>query len=927
MPNQNPEQITRDEIDRKLISVGYILQNKAEMDLHAGIGVIVREYPTSSGPMDYAIFIDGVAVGVIEAKPTSWGEHISTVELQSEDYANAGLKWIVNNEPLRFIYETTDELTMFRDRHDAKYRSRRLFTFHRPEELKRLIDDSQSNVSSGKNTLRNRLRGFPKLIDNGFRECQFIAINNLEQSFSDNRPRALIQMATGAGKTYTAISEIYRLLKYGKAKRVLFLVDTKNLGIQAENEFQAFKPFDDIHRFTELYQVQRLKSSSISSDSKVCISTIQRMYSILKEEELDEALEEDSATEYGWGKPIREVIYNCKYPVEFFDFIFIDECHRSIYNLWQQVLDYFDAFQTGLTATPDKRTLGYFNKNIVSEYTREQAIIDGVNVGSDEWVIKTRITDGGGVISEPIVEKRERLSRKKRWEQMDEELEYQSVEIDKTVVIPDQIRTILTEFKRACQNLVFRERIDNQNRFELPKTLIFAKDNSHAEDIVHLCREVFNEGNEFCQKITYSEINAQTLLNSFRNSYYPRIAVTVNMIATGTDVKPIECLLFLRDVKSKNYFEQMTGRGTRILSLEELQRVSPSAKTNKDRFVLFDAVGVLKSLKTENRSLEREPGTSLANLLMQIATGSKNEDVLTSCAGRITRLIQSCDRDQIQHFKEISPERTLNRLAGDLLNCFDEDKIYEHARANGVSIPTQEDMDKARSKLLVDATSPFNNPKIREFLIQARKISEQFISNEIDEIVDSDFSTVQLERAKEIRKSFKSFIEENVDKIDALSIIFHQNYMRRTLTWKIIDELYSTLKGASPSFTVKNLSNVYYIIDSNTCKNPLTKMVDIISFIRYELGQSHKIFAFKEVVNKKFKDWIFYKNKGGFGFNQEQNDWLKEIRDHIGESGCLDQDDFEYTPFIEKGGLGKFALLFGTNYANVIKEVNIALQA
>jgi type I restriction enzyme R subunit len=168
-------------------------------------------------------------------------------------------------------------------------------------------------------------------------------------------------------------------LKYAKAKRVLFVVDTKNLGEQAEQESMAYLPHDDNRKFTELYGVIRLKSSYTPDDNQVYISTIQRMYSILKGTELDESAEEINPNEYKQREPA-PVIYNENIPIEFFDFIVIDECHRSIYNLWKQVLDYFDVFQIGLTATPDNRTFGYFNKNIVSDYGYEKAVIDGVLV-------------------------------------------------------------------------------------------------------------------------------------------------------------------------------------------------------------------------------------------------------------------------------------------------------------------------------------------------------------------------------------------------------------------------------------------------------------------------------------------------------------------------------------------------------------------
>ena len=338
-------------------------------------------------------------------------------------------------------------------------------------------------------------------------------------------------------------------------------MDTRGLGEQAEREFMAYHPNDDHRSFAELYGVSRLRRSYIPKDAQVCISTIQRMYSILRGEELDESAEETSFSEFVTADKQRpkEVVYNEKYPPEFFDVIIVDECHRSIYNVWQQVLEYFDAFIIGLTATPDKRTFAFFDENIVSEYPREQAIIDGVNVGEDIFMIETEITKNGGKILKQQVEYRNRLTREKRWEQLDEDVEYKPTELDKDIVNPSQIRTVIRAFKDSLFTQLF------PRRKEVPKTLVFAKTDSHADDIIKIVREEFGEGNEFCRKITYSAENPEEALSALRNDFYPRIAVTVDMIATGTDVKPLECLIFMRDVRSKNYFEQMKGRGTRTL--------------------------------------------------------------------------------------------------------------------------------------------------------------------------------------------------------------------------------------------------------------------------------------------------------------------------------------------------------------------------
>ena len=481
------------------------MQGKSRIDWNASRGIAVKEYFTDVGPADYVLFVDKKPVGIIEAKRDEEGHRLTVVEGQSSEYASSKLKYL-NNDPLPFVYESTGKLTRFTDQRDPNPRSRPVFSFHRPETFEECLKKEKP--------LRERLLDIPELRTAGLRDCQIIAISNLEKSFKDNRPRALVQMATGSGKTYTAITFIYRLLKFADAKKVLFLVDTKNLGEQAEQEFMAYVPNDDNRKFTELYNVQRLRSSYISSDSQVCISTIQRLYSILKGEELDEKTEEENPAERGWQpKEPLPVVYNEKIPIEEFDFVVIDECHRSIYNLWQQVLDYFDAFLIGLTATPDKRTFGFFNENVVSEYSHEEAVADGVNVGYDVYTIETEISKNGAKINaREFVDRREKLTRKKRWEQLDEDFTYTSKKLDRDVVNLSQIRHVIRTFKEKLPEIF-------PGRKEVPKTLIFAKNDSHADDIINIVREEFGEGNAFCKKVTYkAEEDPKSVLSDFRNA-------------------------------------------------------------------------------------------------------------------------------------------------------------------------------------------------------------------------------------------------------------------------------------------------------------------------------------------------------------------------------------------------------------------------
>lgn len=913
--DMTPEEKARCVIDDKLCQSGWVIQDLKRLNLTASLGVAVREFPTSTGEVDYALFVDGKPVGVVEAKQSQAGQSITDVEVQSGRYANSTFKWVKNDYTIRFAYEATDKLIRFTDYKDIKYRSRTVFSFHRPETLFDLIQQLD--------TIRNNMKQFPLLDVKGFRKCQINAINNLDQSFADNRPRALVQMATGAGKTFTAITSAYRLLKYGKMKRILFLVDTKGLGEQAEREFLAYTPNDDPRSFSQIYGVRRLKSSYMPNDVQICISTIQRMYSILKEEELDESAEEASFVEYvtAESKAPKEVAYNEKYPPEFFDCIIVDECHRSIYNVWSQVLTYFDAFIIGLTATPDNRTFAFFNKNIVSEYTREQAIIDGVNVGEDVFLIETEVGKNGAHLMKQMIEYRDRLSRAKRWRQMDEDVDYVPSQLDKKIVNPSQIRTVIRSFKENVFTTLF------PRRKEVPKTLIFAKTDSHADDIVQIVREEFGEGNDFCRKITYAVDNPESVLSSFRNDYNPRIAVTVDMIATGTDVKPIECLIFMRDVKSKNYFEQMKGRGTRVLSKEDLQKVTPSATENKDHFVIVDAVGVTKSRKSDTRPLERKPTVSMKELMMNVALGVKDKDTLTSLANRVIRLNSQMTQAEREQFKE-KVGATAGCVAERLLNAFDADIIFEQAQKNtGVSEPTEEQIKVAQRELVQAAVAPFHNPDIRDYIENVRRNHDQIIDSvNLDSVIFAGFDVQQEKNVNKVISSFHTFIEENKDEIVALRIIYDAAYKERPMVIEKLKELYEKLK--SEGITVERLWDCYAIKQPDKVKrSAMTQITDLISIIRFEMGYADTLMSFADKVNYNFMQWTFKKNAGHIQFTEEQMDWLRLIKDHIVASLSILPEDLELTPFDRKGGLLGFYDAFGDEYEKILQEMNEELVA
>lgn len=912
--NQNPEQLARDEIDRRLAASGWTVQGNKSIDHAVGNGIAVREYPTAVGPADYCLFSDKAALGVVEAKPDDWGAKITTVETQSGAYANASLKWVKNPEPLKFVYEATGKITRFTDARDPNPRSREVFTFHRPETL---LHWSRQNRS-----FRAGLHQMPALDETALRDCQIKAIKKLEVSFQEDRPRALVQMATGSGKTFTAITQVYRLLKFAGARRILFLVDTKNLGEQAEQEFMAYVPADDNRKFTELYTVQRLSSSFISPQADVCISTIQRMYSILKGEELADGAEDENPNERSSNR--REplpVIYNPNLPPEFFDVVVIDECHRSIYNLWRQVIEYWDSFLVGLTATPDARTYGFFQKNVVSEYTHEKAVADGVNVGNEVYLIETQVSaQGGNLTAQQLIEKRERQTRAKRWEQQAEDEAYTNTQLDRSVVVPDQIRTVIRAFRDSLPDIF-------PGRTEVPKTLIFAKTDSHADDIIQIVRQEFGKGNDFCRKITHQADDPKSVLSSFRNDYNPRIAVTVDMIATGTDVKPLECLVFMRDVKSANYFEQMKGRGTRVVSPDDLKKVTPSAKA-KTHYVIVDAVGVTKSVKTASQPLDTKPSIPFKDLAMEVMMGASDEDTVASLASRLSRLDRQLNPDDQKRIQD-KAGTPLRSIVRDLFDAIDADRVEALAtQTTGQTDPDEPALTMARNALVKEAANVFTGDLIT-LLDTIRREKEQTIDHDtLDQVLSAGWSGDVTENAKKIATDFEGWLRDHRDRIDALTIYFTQPARRSHVTFAMIKDLLATLKTDRPNLSPAHVWRAYAHLDEFKGENPISELTQLVALIRRVTGLDDRLTANEDRVRRNFQNWILRRHQGaGEKFTEPQMEWLRMIRDHVATSFRIEVDDLDYSPFDALGGLGRMYGLFGGGYASVMDEMNEALSA
>ena len=913
----SPEELARENIDKLLTACDWKVQDRKSINLSAAQGVAVREALLKDrDEVDYLLFVDGKAIGTVEAKPE--GFTLTGVEEQSGKYGKGLLdiypKW---RDPLTFAYESTGVETQFTNQLDPSPKSRNIFAFHKPETLLEWLEPDKQ--------LNTRLANLPTLDQmpkTNLWSAQIEAIRNLEKSLAANKRRALIQMATGSGKTYTAVNFVYRLIKLAGARRILFLVDRGNLGDQTLKEFQQFVTPDDGRKFTELYNVQHLQSAQLDRVSRVCISTIQRLYSMLRGEEIDPEIDERSGYELReslWKQP-PPVVYNPNVPIETFDFIITDECHRSIYNLWRQVLEYFDAYLIGLTATPSKQTIGFFNKNLVMEYGHEHAVTDNVNVPYDVYKIDTEITAAGSRVEKGFyVDKRDRLTRKVRWEQLDEDLAYQPNELDRAVVAPGQIRTVIRTFRDRLFTEIF------PGRTVVPKTLIFAKDDSHADDIVKIVREEFDKGNDFCQKITYRTTGAspKELIQRFRNSPNPRIAVTVDMIATGTDIKPLEIVMFMRSVKSRSFFEQMKGRGVRVISDTDFQSVTPDAKT-KTHFVIVDTVGVCERDKTDSRPLEQKPSVPLEKLMEHIAIGAREPELLSSLAGRLIRLEKRIEPDVRSEVEKLSGGKTLSNIARDLLDAIDPDKIESLGGTTSVS----------SQDLIRTAVAPIaSNPDLRKRILDIQRIADQTIDTvSQDKLLFAGADAKTSKAARDTINSFRDYIEQHKAEIEALQILYSRPFKKR-LTEESLRELEAKLK---PEFGPQPVPTLWNAFEKGGDRSELTRrggsrptnrsqtrrFTDLVSLVRTAIEPTTPLEPFEEHVRQRFDSWLKEKRAGGITFTGDQMIWLEKMRDYISASGSVDRGHLE-----ADNVLGPIYKVFGEKLWPLMEELNLTLAA
>lgn len=913
--NLMAEERARVLIDDQLRAAGWVVQSQGELNVFAGKGIARREavLKQGHGRVDYLLYVDRQVVGVIEAKPV--GHSLAGVEFQSTRYADGltdaqrARAVLTPGGRLPFVFEANGVETHVTNGFDPDARARAIFHFPRPETLAQLIRDAEADPA--RPTWRSKARAMPPLDTQRLRPAQIEAITGVERSLAEQHfDRSLVQMATGAGKTYTAVTQSYRLLSYGGFRRVLFLVDRNNLADQTLAEFENYRTPGEGRRFTELFPVQKLTGPTVLDSSNVVISTIQRVYKVLQGDEVTDA-DDPQLDAYVPDQPV-DVKYNPALPPEAFDLVIVDEAHRSIYGVWRRVLEYFDAHVVGLTATPGKQTFAFFRQNLVSEYTYAQSVADSVNVDFDIYRISTQISEHGSTIEAgTVVPKVDRRTRAQRLEELDDDLEYGRGQLDRAVTAKAQIRLVLETFRERLFTEIF------PGRAEVPKTLIFAKDDAHAEEIVQQVREVFGRGNDFAAKITYQARDPKGDLKTFRTSPSLRVAVTVDMIATGTDVKPLECVFFMRDVRSSQYFEQMKGRGARTISPADFQSVTPDAAT-KTRFVLVDAVGVTQH-EFVDAPLNRVKGVSLERLLKKAAALELSEDEAATLASRLAKLeLDLTDRERAE-LDEVAGE-PLKQIVGRLVEAVDPQ--LQAKRLEGASNP-----QAALRDLLDSAVEPLAaNPELRTRIVELRRTHDRVIDEVSRDVLTLAEGVPDAQRAHSTIESWKAYLEEHRDEISAIQVLQEARALR--VPFKDVQELADRIARPPHNWTPDELWAAYEQVDAGKVKHSARHtLTDLVSLLRYTLGLDAELVPYRELVEQRYQTWLAQQEQAGARFTVDQQWWIDNMVEVIVNSAGLSAEDLDAAPFDERGGVDGAVRDLGPDAGALVASLSEELTA
>lgn len=869
-----PENKARKQIDKLFEEAGWQIVSREDYAPNISAVAIEEGLLKHNKRADYFLFLNGKAVGVLEAKREDLKEDLSCACEQAELYAKGvPLKYQAYQRPLPIIYLSNGKQVLFKDFRDPNSKLIELNRIHTPKEIVKLLG------------IKDEYAALPMLTERekkALRACQYEAITELEKSFKSGHKRALMVLATGAGKTYTACMAAYRMLSYTPMKRILFLVDRNNLGKQAEGEFGTFRLTENGDPFNTIYAVNRLRSAKIPSDSNVVICTIQRLFALLKGDEIKDDEDEDDED---FGSETNNVIplpTNLTLPPDYFDIIIIDECHRSIYGNWRKVLEYFNtAKMIGLTATPVPETLAFFNNNRIVNYTLEKSIIDGVNVDHRVYRIKTQATEDGGAIR--IGDSFKQITRytgTTKDIKNNEEATYTKEELNRSIVNPSQIKLILETFRDAVYTEMFVDPQREPNMDYLPKTLIYALNDAHASNIVKIAKEVFNRNDDrFVQKITYSAGDSNELIRQFRNDKDFRIAVTVTLVATGTDIKPLEVVMFMRDVASETLYVQMKGRGVRTIGDEQLRNVTPNA-FSKDLFYLVDAVGVTEHEHSIIGPYEGpgEPILTLKELFERITHGNVCDEYLRILAGRLSRIHKKSSETERQEFIKIANIDMNNIAAG----------IYEALELN--LLPEYVDIEEPNIERKTLVNHLINNPQARHYLLVLNAGFVKILQPGEDTLISKGFS---IEEAQETTQAFEKYIEEHKDEIEALRIIY--NNEGEPLTYATLKDLENKLKTENNKFNPHLLWNTYSIIKPNAVKKFSTleekqAITNIIQLVRFAYHQINTLETLSSSAIQYFNLWCGQIHRN---ITEQQANLIKQVVGYIVSNGTCTINDIK----------------------------------
>ncbi len=894
-----PEEKARVLIDQLFADAGWQVVSREEYSADISAAAIEEGILQGGKEADYLLFINGMAIGVLEAKKETTDVSSDKVTSQAENYARLLLPFYKTwSKPLPLVYTSNGHVVLFRDHRDPDGGYIPMKRIHTPKEICQILG------------IEDAFAGLPTLKKKGLRDCQFEAITALEKSFKAGQNRAYMVLATGAGKTYTACMASYRFLSYTPMRRVLFLVDRNNLGKQAEDEFGKFRLTENGDAFNTIFSVERLKTKTIPQGTNVVISTIQRLFSLLKGEDIVETDDDEHYDGDDTPGPVIALPENPTLPRDYFDLIIVDECHRSIYGSWRSVLDYFSsARMIGLTATPAPETEAFFNYNRVIDYNLDRSIADGVNVDYRVYRIKTRATtDGGAIRDGEEVKQITRYTGTVKDVRNSGEKTYTGNELNRSIVNPSQIKLVLETYRDAVYTEMFNDPQREPNFDYLPKTLIFALNDAHASNIVQIAKEVFGRpesDKQFVQKITYSAGNSNELIRRFRNDKEFRIAVTVTLVATGTDVKPIEVVMFMRDVESEALYTQMKGRGVRAIGDEQLRIVTPNAYS-KDLFYLVDAVGVTEHEMHETRpSTDSKPAIiSLKELLERLTHGYVDDEYLRMIAGRLSRIYAKSDDGQRREF-ERRAGIGMKDLAG---------RIYD--ALGGGQLPPFADINEPNQERRGLVAPLANHPDARKHLLILNAGFVNILQPGEDELISKGFS---IEEATATTAAFEQYVAGHKDEIEALRIIF--NNRGEPITYPMLKELDRQLRLFNAKFNPALLWNTYAVVRPAdvvkfTTKDEKEALTNIIQLVRFAFKHIPKLESLKGDAAKYFNLWC---GQGWRGMTAKQNELLGQIVNYIVSNGACTVEDIKEE---DKAQAGQLVMAFGG-----IDAANVALAS